>query len=59
LGGDKEKMIVFYCSFVKCTRSHNGAAWAKKLGYTMSYRNPGRYFAWKGAATRQKVKKEN
>ncbi len=49
LGNDKNKMIVFYCGFVKCTRSHNGAAFAKKLGYTNVYRNPGGIFAWKGA----------
>jgi rhodanese-related sulfurtransferase len=57
LGGNKEKMIVFYCGFVKCTRSHNGAAWAKKLGYTNVYRNPGGIFAWKGAGYKtEKVK---
>ena len=49
LGGDKEKPIVIYCGFVKCTRSHNGAAWAVKLGYTNVYRYPGGIFAWKGA----------
>ena len=30
LGDDKDKSIVIYCGFVKCTRSHNGAAWAVK-----------------------------
>lgn len=25
LGSDKERLIVFYCGFTKCTRSHNGA----------------------------------
>jgi len=49
LGPDKEKPIVIYCGFVKCTRSHNGAAWAKKLGYKNVYRYPGGIFAWKGA----------
>lgn len=49
LGPDKEKMIVIYCGFVKCTRSHNGALWAKKLGYKNVYRFPGGIFAWKGA----------
>ena len=48
-GGDKEKTIVVYCGFVKCTRSHNGAVWAKKLGYKNVYRYPGGIFAWKGA----------
>ncbi len=32
LGTDKDNPIVVYCGFVKCTRSHNGAAWAVKLG---------------------------
>ena len=49
LGPDKEKTIVIYCGFVKCTRSHNGAVWAKKLGYKNVYRYPGGIFAWKGA----------
>jgi thiosulfate/3-mercaptopyruvate sulfurtransferase len=49
LGEDKDKPIVFYCGFVKCTRSDNGAAWARKLGYTQVYRFPGGLFAWKGA----------
>lgn len=49
LGDDKEKSIVFYCGFVKCTRSHNGAAWAVKLGYKNVYRYSGGIFAWKGA----------
>jgi len=49
LGPDKEKTVVIYCGFVKCTRSHNGAAWAVKLGYKHVYRYPGGIFAWKGA----------
>lgn len=49
LGPDKDKLIVVYCGFVKCTRSHNGAAWARKLGYTNVLRHPGGIFAWKGA----------
>jgi thiosulfate/3-mercaptopyruvate sulfurtransferase len=49
LGPDKNKTIVIYCGFVKCTRSHNGAVWAKKLGYKNVYRHPGGIFAWKGA----------
>lgn len=49
LGPDKEKTIVIYCGFVKCTRSHNGAMWAKKLGYKHVLRQPGGIFAWKGA----------
>lgn len=49
LGADKSKTIVIYCGFVKCTRSHNGAAWAVELGYKNVYRHPGGIFAWKGA----------
>lgn len=49
LGPDTNKKIVVYCGFVKCTRSHNGAMWARKLGYTNVYRHPGGIFAWKGA----------
>lgn len=49
LGPDLNKTIVIYCGFVKCTRSHNGALWAKKLGYTNVFRHPGGIFAWKGA----------
>lgn len=49
LGEDKNKKIIVYCGFVKCTRSHNGAMWASKLGYKNVYRHPGGIFAWKGA----------
>jgi rhodanese-related sulfurtransferase len=49
LGADKNKTIVIYCGFVKCTRSHNGAVWAVKLGYENVYRYSGGIFAWKGA----------
>ena len=49
LGPDKNKIIVIYCGFVKCTRSHNGAMWAVKLGYKNVYRHPGGIYAWKGA----------
>jgi len=49
LGPDKNRLIVIYCGFVKCTRSHNGATWAIKNGYTNVYRYPGGIFAWKGA----------
>ena len=49
LGPDKGKMVVIYCGFVKCTRSDNGAVWARNLGYTNVYRHPGGIFAWKGA----------
>ena len=49
LGPDMSKTIVVYCGFVKCTRSHNGALWARKLGYKNVLRFPGGIFAWKGA----------
>lgn len=49
LGPDKNKVIVVYCGFVKCTRSHNGAVWARKLGYKNVFRYSGGIFAWKGA----------
>jgi rhodanese-related sulfurtransferase/uncharacterized membrane protein YphA (DoxX/SURF4 family) len=49
LGPDKNKLIVIYCGFGKCTRSHNGATWAVKNGYANVYRYPGGIFAWKGA----------
>ncbi len=49
LGNDLNKTIVFYCGFVKCTRSHNGAMWAKKLGYKNVYRYSGGILGWKGA----------
>ena len=46
LGPDKDKAIVVYCGFVKCDRSHNGAMWARKLGYKNVYRHPGGIKAW-------------
>jgi len=49
LGSDISKPIIIYCGFVKCTRSHNGSMWAKKLGYANVYRYSGGIFAWKGA----------
>ncbi len=49
LGPDKARTLVFYCGFTKCGRSHNGAVWAKKLGYTDVYRCPGGIKAWKEA----------
>ena len=49
LGQDKNRLIVIYCGFTKCGRSHNGAMWAVKLGYTNVYRHPGGIKAWKEA----------
>lgn len=49
LGADKARPVVVYCGFVKCTRSHNGALWALRLGYTNVFRFSGGIYAWKGA----------
>jgi len=49
LGTDKDIPLVIYCGFVKCTRSHNGAMWAVKLGYKNVYRYPGGIKAWQEA----------
>ena len=49
LGPDKDRLIVVYCGFVKCGRSHNGAMWAVKLGYRNVYRSLGGIFGWKEA----------
>lgn len=46
LGANKDRLIVFYCGFTKCTRSHNGAMWALKLGYKNVYRHPGGIVGW-------------
>lgn len=57
LGADKHKTIIIYCGFVKCTRSHNGAMWAKKLGYKNVFRFSGGIYAWQGAKYKtEKVK---
>ena len=49
LGPDKNRVIIFYCGFVECTRSHNGAMWAIRLGYKNAYRQPGGIRAWNEA----------
>jgi thiosulfate/3-mercaptopyruvate sulfurtransferase len=46
LGPNKDRLVVFYCGFTKCTRSHNGSMWAVKLGYKNVYRHPGGIKAW-------------
>ncbi|MFZ2447980.1 MAG: rhodanese-like domain-containing protein [Syntrophobacteraceae bacterium] len=57
LGPDKNKPLVFYCGFTKCTRSHNGAMWALKLGYKDVYRCPGGIKGWNDAGyTMEKAK---
>lgn len=49
LGPDRTRKIIFYCGFTKCGRSHNAAKWAKVLGYTNVYRQPGGIKAWQEA----------
>jgi len=49
LGPDKDRLIVVYCGFVKCGRSHNGAMWVVKLGYRNVYRCLGGIYGWKEA----------
>jgi rhodanese-related sulfurtransferase len=49
LGADKNKLIVVYCGFVACARSHHAATWARKLEYGNVKRYPGGIYAWKGA----------
>jgi len=57
LGPNKDRLIVIYCGFTKCGRSHNGAMWAVKLGYKNIYRYPGGIKAWAEADyTVEKVK---
>jgi rhodanese-related sulfurtransferase len=46
LGPNKDRLIVIYCGFTKCTRSHNGAMWAVRMGYKNVYRYPGGIKAW-------------
>jgi thiosulfate/3-mercaptopyruvate sulfurtransferase len=46
LGPQKDRLMVIYCGFTKCGRSHNGAMWASKLGYKNVYRYPGGIKAW-------------
>ena len=49
LGSDKDKLIVVYCGFTNCDRSHNAAVFARQLGYTNVKRYAGGIYAWKGA----------
>jgi thiosulfate/3-mercaptopyruvate sulfurtransferase len=46
LGPNKDRLIVIYCGFTTCTRSHNAAMWAVKMGYKNVYRYPGGIKAW-------------
>ena len=49
VGKDKNYKIVVYCGFIKCARSHTGAAYLRSLGYTNVYRYGGGIQAWKDA----------
>lgn len=49
LGDDLDQLIVVYCGFVKCARSHNAAVFAQELGYTNVKRYAGGIYAWRGA----------
>jgi len=49
LGADRGALVVVYCGHVKCERSHNGAAWARRLGFSNVRRYPGGLRAWKQA----------
>jgi thiosulfate/3-mercaptopyruvate sulfurtransferase len=46
LGPNKDRLVVIYCGFTTCTRSHNAAMWAVKMGYKNIYRYPGGIKAW-------------
>ena len=48
LGADKDKLVVVYCGFTACGRSHNAALWARRKGYKNVKRYPGGIYAWKG-----------
>lgn len=48
-GADKEKIIVVYCGFVACRRSHIGAKILVENGFQNVYRYPGGVIAWKEA----------
>lgn len=48
-GADKEEIIVVYCGFVACRRSHIGAKILVESGFQNVYRYPGGIIAWKEA----------
>ena len=54
LGPDKDKQIIVSSGFVKCTRSRNGAVWARILGYTNVYRQPAVYLPGRARGSRPK-----
>ncbi len=47
LGRNKDKKIVVYGESEKCARSHNGAIWAKNLGYKNVFRFLAGIEGWK------------
>ena len=49
LGEDKQRLIIVYCGFVECARSHNAAVFAREMGYSNVKRYPGGLYAWRGA----------
>ncbi len=49
LGPDKNRKLIFYSGFTRCGRSHNGAMWAVRLGYTNVYRYPAGIKGWMDA----------
>ncbi len=49
LGKDNNKLIIFYSNVLKSKRAHNGAMWAKKIGYTNVIRLCGGIYSWRGA----------
>ena len=46
-GADKNKIIVIYCGFTACRRSHFGAKTLVENGYKNIYRYPGGIISWK------------
>lgn len=48
-GADKGQVIVVYCGFVACRRSHIGAKILVENGFQNVYRYPGGVIAWKEA----------
>lgn len=48
-GVNKEKIIVVYCGFLACRRSHIGAKILVENGFQNVYRYPGGIIAWKEA----------
>ena len=59
LGPDKTRLIVVYCGFSTCARSHNAARFARELGYSNVSRYVGGIYAWKGAGHTTEVAEEH